>query len=148
MHRLGDIRRGEIHHHRAARADVGRAQSLVVEQGLGPRGEGLRQNAEVDESRPGNVGGGHARKIEVADNFLGQRARVLAPLLGQDHRGVALIIAKAQVRCRRHTRGDRLAKCRVQCRGEPRLKLLENRHVVWGKRKSALRCGRLHTGRL
>ena len=148
MHRLGDIRCGEIHDHRAARTHVRSTQVIITQQGLGSCGEGFGQNAKIDESRPGDVGGGKIRKIKVADDFLSQGTRVFSALLGEHHRGVALIVAKAQIRCGRHAANNRLAKCRVQCRGKPRLKLLKNRHVISWDGKSALGFGRRHTGRL
>ena len=63
VHRLGHVRRGEIDDHGFARADGGDAELFVAQQGGGAGGVGGGQDAEIDEARAGDVGGGEAVEL-------------------------------------------------------------------------------------
>ena len=98
MHRLRDIGRAEINEDFLGLGSGGDAEAGVGgEGGNGGGDEGILQ-AEVNEPSAGNLGGGgEAGDIELLEDVGGELARVGFFLLGQNHRGVRLIVAEAGV---------------------------------------------------
>ena len=141
VHRLGDVGSREIDHHGAARTDGRHAERRVVKECLGVARVGLRQDAEVDEARSGDVGGRQSVEVEVADDFLGEFARVGAALFGQHHRGVGLVVAEAQVGRGGDRGAVRVAEGCSEGVGEPGFEFLEEGHGdglrCWGCRRDS-----------
>ena len=138
VHRLGDVRRGEVDDHRAAGPGHRHPEPRVGVLGLGAGGVGLRRDLEIDESRTGDVRAAEPRQVERRDHLLGQRARVRLARLGQRHRGIALVIAEAQVGGGDHRRGDAFAEHVLKGGREAGLEFLDEGHgkgIGWmGKR--------------
>src|SRR5262249_42903050 len=100
MEWAGWIGRHELDVHRALLTGVG---SAVFIPGADERTESLREDvrrdAEVDESRPGDLGGAHAgaREVEPLDDRRGEVARTNAQLLREHHREIRRPVAKRRI---------------------------------------------------
>lgn len=98
-------------------------------------GVGLREDAEVDESGAGDVGGGEAVELEMVDDFLGQGARVGFAQFGEHHGGVRLVITEAEIGGGGDGGGCGFAESGGEGGGKAGFEFLENRH---GERGSSM----------
>lgn len=128
VHRLRDVGRGEVNHDSLASAGGGHAEAWVADERCGVRGVGGGKDAEIDESRTGDVGGGESREVEVIDDFLGECARVGLALFGEDHGGIRLVVAKAEVSGGSDCGGGWLAKSGGERGGKAGFEFLKKRH--------------------
>ncbi len=131
VHRLGHVWRGEIDDHGLSFAHGRDAEFRIADQGGGAGGVGLREDAEIDETRAGDIRSGEAVELEVGDDFLGQHARVLLALLGEHHGRVRLIITEAQVCGGGDGGGCRFAERGGESGGEAGFEILNERHDGW-----------------
>ena len=110
VHRFGDVGRGEIDDDGARIGHRFETQSIIAGGLLHACRVDFRLDAEVDESRPGDLRSGDVVRRPGGDDLFRQRARVHLARLCQHHRGVRLIIAEAQIRRRADSRGCRFAQ--------------------------------------
>ena len=97
VHRLGNVRRGEIEHDGARCIDKRDAESVIGRGGLGASGIDCGLDAEIDKPRPRDFGGGDRIGWPSRDDLFGQRAWVHFLSLGENHRGIRLVVAESQV---------------------------------------------------
>ena len=107
MHRFGDIRRGEIDHDGLRLFDLRNAHMVIFDND----GEPLSQcgGAESEVQKAGAVYGDFFAQIfdlKRSLDLLCECARIRFELLGQDHRRIALVVAKARVGGDDDTRGE------------------------------------------
>ena len=98
VHRLGDVGRAEVDEDGLRLLRGGDAEARVGGEGGELAFEGAGEEAEIDEAGPGDFGrGAEVGHVEVLDDLGGELARVGALLLGEDHGGIGLVVAKAGV---------------------------------------------------
>ena len=99
VHLLGDVRAGEIHHHRRGLLHGGDAEARIPEALLHLRRQTLGLERDVDETGAGNLrllAEGHERRIglELLHHRLGDLAGGLAQGLGEGQGAIGLKIPK------------------------------------------------------
>ena len=102
VHRLGHIRRREIDHNRLRLRHRRHPQAGIIEHRARARRVIRRLDAEVDETRPGNLRRRHLILAELLQHPARERAGIHARLLREHHGGIALVITEAEVLRRRH----------------------------------------------
>ena len=151
VHRLGDVGRTEVDHDATRCVSERHAEPIVLQELRGLHRDRLRLERKIDETRAGDC-----RRcapfpdLEVLNDLLCKRSRILAPLLGEDERGVGLVIAKTRI-----GRGHHFASRRQTGRGQrarPIYRLRATEMFPWRRskvrrRSSAVIPIRLRTGR-
>jgi len=99
VHRLGHVRRAEIHDHHARLRRLLKKQMFAAHRRFERLREGRGLQPEIEEARPGNL---HLftplAHVEIRDHLGRELARVHLPLLGQRHQRVGLVIAELRIR--------------------------------------------------
>ncbi len=97
VHRLGDVRRGEIDNHTLAFSRFRGSEARVLDELFGVAGVGFREDREIDEARAIDLGGGEAVDPDLVENFLGEGAGIGLSAFRQNHCGVGLVVAETEV---------------------------------------------------
>ena len=92
-------------------------------------GVGFREDTEIDKARARDIRRGDFTEIDGIDDLLGEGAGIGFLALGQHHRGVALVIAEAEVGGGGDVRRRGFAEGGFKRAGQARFEILEKGHV-------------------